>query len=115
MESIQSKEQYLTLIAEEKATVLFFSAGWCPDCNFIDTFIEEVIERNEDIFGFYKVDPDSQKEVCEEANVMGIPSFIAYRAGKIIAEMIGNSGRTKKRLKHFSKMQKRNSNNTPNR
>ncbi len=101
MDAIQSKEQYLELIAKKKATVLFFSADWCSDCNFIDTFMDEIVEKNKDDFDFFKVNPDSQKEVCELANVMGIPSFIAYKEGKTLAEMIGNSGRTKEEIERF--------------
>ncbi|MFS0574315.1 thioredoxin family protein [Sporosarcina sp. 179-K 3D1 HS] len=101
MENITSKEQYSELIGNKKATVLFFSADWCSDCRFIDTFIDEIVDKNQSDFEFYKVNPDTQKEVCEAANVMGIPSFVAYREGKTIAEMIGNEGRTKEEIERF--------------
>ncbi|WP_153731779.1 thioredoxin family protein [Sporosarcina obsidiansis] len=101
MNSIQSKEQYLELIANKKATVLFFSADWCPDCKFIDGFFDEIMEKNKDDFDFYKVNPDSQQEVCEAANVMGIPSFVTYQNGSVIAEMVGNDSRTKEEVENY--------------
>lgn len=101
MDNITNKEQYLELIKNKKSTVLYFSADWCPDCRFIDTFMNEIIEKNQNDFNFYKVNPDTQKEVCASANVMGIPSFVAYREGKTIAEMIGNKGRSKEEIEGF--------------
>ncbi|PIC63611.1 thiol reductase thioredoxin [Sporosarcina sp. P13] len=101
MNHIQSKEQYTELIANKKATVLFFSADWCPDCNFIDGFFDEIMEKNKEDFDFYKVNPDTQQEVCAAANVMGIPSFVTYQNSTIIADMVGNDSRTKEEIEAF--------------
>jgi thioredoxin-like negative regulator of GroEL len=101
LENVNRVKQYEELIKGKKPVVLFFTADWCPDCRFIDTFFDEIIEDNQERFKFYTVNPDSQKEVCEKANVMGIPSFVAYQDGKVIAEFIGNRGKTKEEIEGF--------------
>ncbi|TQR18315.1 thioredoxin family protein [Psychrobacillus soli] len=101
MENINGLQQYTDLVNGKKPVVLFFSADWCSDCRFIDTFFDGIIEDYEAKFDFYKVNPDSQKEICEKANVMGIPSFVAYQDGRVIAEFISNSGKTKAEIENF--------------
>lgn len=101
MENIKNSEQYSTLVNGDKAVVMLFSANWCPDCRFIDTFIDEIIEKNHQEFDFYKVDSDARKDICVEENVMGIPSFVAYKGGTILAEFIGNDPKTKEQIEEF--------------
>jgi thioredoxin-like negative regulator of GroEL len=101
MENIKDIEQYSTLVNSEKAVVMLFSANWCSDCQFIDTFIDEIIENNQEEFNFYKVDADAHKDVCEKANVMGIPSFVAYNSGRTLVEFIGNDRKTKEQIEEF--------------
>ncbi|MCM3766945.1 thioredoxin family protein [Neobacillus niacini] len=101
MENIKNIEQYSEIKNGEKAAVMLFSADWCPDCRFIDTFIEEIIGNNREEFDFYKVDSDERKDICAEAGVMGIPSFVAYKSGRTIAEFIGNDSKTREQIEEF--------------
>lgn len=101
MENIKNIEQYSVIKNGEKATVLLFSADWCPDCRFIDTFIDEIIETNRKEFDFYKVDLDTRKDICAEAGVMGIPSLVVYKNGRTLAEFIGNDSKTREQIEEF--------------
>ncbi|MCH6264312.1 MULTISPECIES: thioredoxin family protein [Neobacillus] len=101
MENIKNLEQYEELKNGEKAAVMLFSADWCPDCRFIDTFIDEIIENNREEFDFYKIDSDARKDICAEAGVMGIPSLVAYKSGRTLAEFIGNDSKTKEQIEEF--------------
>jgi thioredoxin-like negative regulator of GroEL len=101
MEKIQNQEQYSNLVNGDKAVVMYFSADWCSDCRFIDTFMNEIKEQNHEDFHFYKVDADSHKEICIKANVMGIPSFVIYQRGNTIAEFIGNDSKTREQIEEF--------------
>lgn len=101
--NINGVEQYTELIQGKKPVVLFFTADWCSDCQFIDTFYDEIIENNKEKFDFYKVNPDTQQEVCEKANVMGIPSFVVYQDGRVVVDFIGNDSKTKEEIEGFLK------------
>ncbi|KKK36398.1 thioredoxin [Mesobacillus campisalis] len=101
MEKIQNQEQYSNLVNGVKAVVMYFSADWCSDCRFIDTFMNEIKEQNQRDFCFYKVDADSLKEICIKANVMGIPSFVIYQQGNTIDEFIGNDSKTREQIEEF--------------
>ena len=72
--------------------VLFFTAGWCPDCRFIKPAMPEIEEEFSD-FNFIQVDRD----------VYGIPSFIVYEDGKEVDRFVNKDRKTKKEVENFLK------------
>ncbi|MFT8616667.1 MAG: thioredoxin family protein, partial [Lentilactobacillus hilgardii] len=63
--------------------MLFFTAGWCPDCRFIKPAMPEIEQKYQD-YTFLKVDRDENIDLAGEMDVMGIPSFVAYDNGQEI-------------------------------
>lgn len=64
--------------------MLFFTAGWCPDCAFIKPAIPEIMKKY-DQYDWITVDRDDNLEVAQHFGIMGIPSFIALEDGKELA------------------------------
>jgi thiol-disulfide isomerase/thioredoxin len=79
---------------------MMFSADWCPDCRFIDPVMPE-IEQNFSEYTFYLVDRDQFIDLCQELNVFGIPSFIAYENGKEIGRFVSKDRKTKEEIETF--------------
>lgn len=100
MKNLKNLDNYLSLINNDKPTVMFFTASWCPDCQHINSFYDKLI-KSYDNFDFYTVDLDTQMEIFNKAGVMGIPSFVAYQDGRTIAEFIGDNSKTKEEIKSF--------------
>lgn len=75
-------------------TVLLFTAGWCPDCVFIKPFMPQ-IEKEFPQITFYQVNRDDHMELCQQLNVMGIPSFVAFEGGKEISRFVSRLRKTK--------------------
>lgn len=80
--------------------VLMFTADWCPDCQFIKPVMPEV-EKDFADFKFYAVDRDENLDLATELNVMGIPSFIAYRDGQEIGRFVNKDRKTKQQVEDF--------------
>jgi thioredoxin-like negative regulator of GroEL len=101
MENIQSMEQFFTLIRKSEPTVIVFSADWCPDCHFLDRFMDEVVEAYSGKFAFFKVDRDKFIDICETFDVMGIPSFIAYQNGEVVSRFVHSKRKTRPEVESF--------------
>ena len=80
--------------------VLMFTADWCPDCQFIKPAMPEVEKDFADV-KFYAVDRDENLDLATELNVMGIPSFIAYRDGQEIGRFVNKDRKTKQQVEDF--------------
>jgi thiol-disulfide isomerase/thioredoxin len=99
MKTIETAAQYEEVKKTKKA-IFVFSADWCPDCRFIEPFLPE-IEQTFSEYEFYYVDRDQLLEVCQQENVFGIPSFIAYDTGKELGRFVSKDRKTKEEVERF--------------
>ena len=83
-----------------KKVVLFFTADWCPDCNFIKPAMPE-IEADFPPFTSIKVDRDENIDLAADLGIMGIPSFVAYDDGKEIGRFVNKDRKTKEQVESF--------------
>ncbi len=93
------EEQLLQTISEGQY-VLFFSANWCPDCQFIKPAMPE-IERDFPDFKFLAVDRDDNLSLAADLNIFGIPSFVVYCDGKEIGRLVNKDRKTKQQVEDF--------------
>ncbi|WP_067924380.1 thioredoxin family protein [Alicyclobacillus shizuokensis] len=101
MQAIEGMDQFFTLVREKDPTVMVFSADWCPDCRYMDTYIDEVVNEYQGKFRFYHVDRDKFLDLCETLDVLGIPSFIAYRDGQVVSRFVNGKRKTKQEVTDF--------------
>lgn len=81
MKEVTSMEEFDAALLKDKVSVFTFSANWCPDCRFIEPFMQGLVEKYKD-YDFYYVDRDANMDLCQRLMVMGIPSFVAVANGK---------------------------------
>lgn len=81
MKEVTSTEEFDAALQKDKVSVFTFSANWCPDCRFIEPFMQGLVEKYKD-YDFYYVDRDANMDLCQRLMVMGIPSFVAVANGK---------------------------------
>lgn len=98
MNKLQSLEQFEQL--KNEATIFVFSAGWCPDCHFIDPFMPEVIEKYSE-YQFVEVDRDQFLDLCIDLGITGIPSFIAYEKGEELGRFVSKDRKTQEEIENF--------------
>lgn len=96
--TIHSMEDYNKAILGK--AMLVFSTTWCPDCHFLKTFIDDLVENNRD-WTFYYIDRDQMIDLCVDLEVMGIPSFIAYQDGQEVGRFVSKLRKTQNEIQSF--------------
>ena len=82
--------------------MLFFTADWCGDCVFIKPHMPD-LEKEFPEYTFIQVDRDRFIEVCQQWNIMGIPSFIALDEGQETGRFVSKDRKTKEEISEFIK------------
>ncbi|MCK1213453.1 thioredoxin family protein [Streptococcus uberis] len=96
----KSYEELAQIIEKPEKVVLFFTADWCPDCQFIYPVMPEIEAENAD-FTFVRVNRDNFMEVAQEWNIFGIPSFVVLENGKEIGRLVNKLRKTKAEINDF--------------
>ncbi|MDL4839385.1 thioredoxin family protein [Aquibacillus rhizosphaerae] len=99
MLQLESVEQLNSIINNEKA-ILLFSADWCPDCRVIEPVLPELEEMYKE-YTFVYVDRDKFIDVCSKYDIFGIPSFLAFSAGKETGRFVSKDRKSKEEIDKF--------------
>ncbi|GFN31228.1 thioredoxin family protein [Paenibacillus xylaniclasticus] len=100
MRVITTDEQFREAVAGE-LTVAVFKTTWCKDCHFIDPFMPEVEAAYADRLQFVQVDRDDLPDLCSELNILGIPSFIAFKNGQEVIRFVSKLRKTRDEIETF--------------
>lgn len=98
MKKIENVEAFHEAIKEP--TIAMFTASWCPDCHFIDPLMPEIEADNKD-YQFISIDRDAFIDLAVEYEVMGIPSFIAFKDSAVIGRFVSKDRKTKEQVNEF--------------
>lgn len=101
MQKVVSESDFREAVASETPTVAVFKASWCKDCHFIEPFMPDVERKYADRFRFVEVDRDDLPELCEELNVLGIPSFILFKEGRELIRFVNKYRKTREEIEQF--------------
>ncbi|MDN4606906.1 thioredoxin family protein [Sporosarcina highlanderae] len=99
MEKLQSVEQFEELKNGER-TIFMFSADWCPDCRVIEPILP-TLEADYPEYEFIYVDRDEFIDVCQEQDIFGIPSFIAFHDGKEVGRFVSKDRKSLEEIEEF--------------
>lgn len=99
MEKLQSKEQFEQLKNEER-TIFMFSADWCPDCKVLEPVLPR-LEADYPEYHFIHVDRDEFLELCQELDIFGIPSFVAFHDGEEAGRFVSKDRKTLEEIEDF--------------
>ncbi|TVY08520.1 thioredoxin family protein [Paenibacillus cremeus] len=101
MEKVSADARFRELVASAKPTIAVFKTTWCKDCHFIDPFMPQVIEAYQDRLNFIEIDRDDLPDLCSELNILGIPSFIAFREGQELVRFVSKLRKTRDEIEQF--------------
>jgi len=75
----------------DKLIVLDCFATWCGPCKVIAPEMLKMSNANEykDRVDFYKIDVDEVPEVAQELNVRAMPTFMFFKDGQKVDEVVG--------------------------
>lgn len=101
MTVIESETQFRREAAKEKPLCVFFTAEACPDCRVIDAVMPGLESQFEREFTFAKIDRDQFTGITEEFDVVGIPSLVVFREGRMVGRFINRLRKTRAQFVDF--------------
>ncbi|OGS48596.1 MAG: thioredoxin [Euryarchaeota archaeon RBG_16_68_13] len=78
-----------TAIKEHPYVVVDFWAEWCAPCRAIAPVVEDLAKRYEGKVTFAKVNSDENPKKVQEFMIMGIPTILFFRGGKLVDQVVG--------------------------
>ena len=76
------------VLNSEKPVLLDFWAPWCGPCRMVSPVVDEIASERGDI-KVGKVNVDEQPELAAQFGVMGIPTLVVMKNGKLANKTVG--------------------------
>lgn len=73
----------------DKPVVIDFWAPWCMPCKMTKPILEKLAKEYSDTVEFMPIDADTSRDVLEHFQVIGIPTVLTLRDGKLIGRVTG--------------------------
>ena len=73
----------------DKPIVIDFWASWCVPCKMTKPVLEKLAREHNDRVEFLPIDADTSREVLEHFQVIGIPTVLTLRNGKVNGRVTG--------------------------
>ncbi|MDQ1912107.1 thioredoxin family protein [Paenibacillus sp. GD4] len=101
MEKVTTEARFREAVGGTKPTIAVFKTTWCKDCHFIEPFMPEVEQSYQDKLNFIEIDRDDLPDLCSELNILGIPSFIAFRDGQELIRFVSKLRKSREEIEQF--------------
>ncbi len=77
-------------VIESKGLIMVdFWAPWCGPCRMVAPVVDELAEEYKGRVSFLKLNTDDNQEIAVRYQVMGIPTLIFFKDGKIVSKLVG--------------------------
>lgn len=101
MRKLTTDEAFRDAVASEGLTIAVFKTTWCKDCHFIDPFMPDLERQYEGKVTFIELDRDDLPDLCSELNILGIPSFIAFRGSQELVRFVSKLRKSREEIEDF--------------
>lgn len=91
-----AKDSFKKDVLDKKGLVLVdFYADWCAPCRVTSPIIEQLskADKYKDKVKFVKIDVDDNQELASKYQVFSIPTFIIFKDGQPVNQLIGALGK----------------------
>lgn len=87
-------EEFKKEVLEEKDKLILvdFYADWCGPCRMTAPIIDELAEEIKEV-KFVKINVDENPQLASQYSVFSIPTFLLFKNGQVVDQMVGASGK----------------------
>ena len=91
------------VLKSDQPTLVDFWAVWCGPCRAIAPVVEGLATQYAGKIKIGKLDVDHNQKVAEQYGIRSIPALLLFKGGKVVEQLIGNSGSLKTKLEEVFK------------
>jgi thioredoxin 1 len=77
---------------KDKLIVVDFYADWCGPCRLTSPIIDELANEFKQV-KFVKINVDENPQLANQYSVFSIPTFLLFKNGEIVDQLIGAAGK----------------------
>ncbi|AJF59621.1 MAG: thioredoxin [Candidatus Diapherotrites archaeon] len=91
-------------VKAEKAVVVDFWAEWCGPCIAMAPIVEETAKEMNGKVKIAKLNVDENHEIAEKYGIRSIPTFLVFKAGKLVDQFAGATSKQefKNKVKEYA-------------
>ena len=78
-------------VSQNNLLLVDFWAEWCGPCKSMHPIFSRMAKKYEQV-RFARVNVDNSQDVAKKFNVQSIPTFIMFKNGQVVQQMIGAIG-----------------------
>lgn len=89
------------ILNDPKPNVVEVYTENCPSCKVLNPIFEQTANSNKDSYHFYKLNAREHIEIAKRYKVLGVPTLLFFRHGKLVDKKTGviSQQKIEKRLK----------------
>ncbi len=77
------------VLQSDKPVLVDFWADWCVPCRMIEPAFKALAEQYSGKIKFGRLNTDENPRVPTQYNIMGIPTIMLFKDGKVVDQIVG--------------------------